>query len=224
MTALEVTLIVIGLIFLVGSFFIKDKLSQKDIDRMAKLSETELKILVDKNLKNAGSQIEDSIEESLADATEGVKRQMEKETNEKIMAISEYSDTVLESINKSHNEIMFLYSMLNDKHKDLTELASQLQEFSDNMKDTENELLGRLSAAAGEMETRVEETNTGISQDEIIEAAAGLKEDETNHNDQILILHRQGKTDIEIAKELGIGLGEIKLVIGLFKGEIPREA
>jgi hypothetical protein len=36
--------------------------------------------------------------------------QESEETNEKIMAISEYSDTVMENMNKTHNEIMFLYN------------------------------------------------------------------------------------------------------------------
>ena len=34
MTALEITLIVIGVVFLVGSFFVSDKLSQKDVDQI----------------------------------------------------------------------------------------------------------------------------------------------------------------------------------------------
>ena len=36
-----------------------------------------------------------------------IERGGEKETNEKILAISEYSDTVLTSMNKSHDEIVF---------------------------------------------------------------------------------------------------------------------
>ncbi len=39
-----------------------------------------------------------------------------------------------------------------------------------------------------------------------------------NNNRRILDLHRAGKSDIEIAKELGLGLGEVKLVIDLFEG------
>ena len=49
------------------------------------------------------------------------------------MAISEYSDTVMENMNKTHNEIMFLYNMLNDKHTELTGLATdyrRLQQMS----------------------------------------------------------------------------------------------
>ena len=38
-------------------------------------------------------------------------------------------------------------------------------------------------------------------------------------NEQILALYKQGKDGVEIAKELGCGFGEVKLVLGLFKEE-----
>ena len=38
-----------------------------------------------------------------------------------------------------------------------------------------------------------------------------------NRNEAILALHRLGKGEVEIAKELGLGVGEVRLVIELFK-------
>ena len=232
MTAVEVVLIVIGLIFVLGSFFLKEKLSEKDIAEMSKMSEKELKIIVDKQLKSANTQIEDYVDEAIDATSDKTKRELEKMTNEKIMAISEYSDTVLESINKSHEEIMFLYSMLNDKHSELTNLASELQRFSDHMRTTENEVLERLSEAALEVSEKVkaQEAEPIVTEEEAMQEAvyendrknsAGQSEatsSESNHNIRILELHKQGKTNVEIAKELGLGLGEVKLVLGLFRG------
>ena len=40
-----------------------------------------------------------------------------------------------------------------------------------------------------------------------------------NSNDRILELHKEGKSNMAIAKELGLGIGEVKLVIDLFKGQ-----
>ena len=37
-----------------------------------------------------------------------------------------------------------------------------------------------------------------------------------NKNDEILALHRQGKSVLEISKELSVGQGEVKLVIDLY--------
>ena len=217
MTALEVTLVIVGIIFVIVSFFIEEKLSQKDIDRIVSLSENELKVIVDRQLRGAEEQIEESIAESLGEAHEATKRAMEKETNEKIMAISEYSDTVLESMNKTHNEILFLYSMLGDKHTELTELAGQLGQFSEKMKNTEDEVLHNLAEAARELEINMSAPEP-INQDEAVRQAVEAEE-EGNHNDEILERHQAGMSDVEIAKELGLGLGEVKLVIGLYKGE-----
>ena len=41
---------------------------------------------------------------------------------------------------------------------------------------------------------------------------------ESNSNDQILELHKAGKSNMAIARELGLGIGEVKLVIDLFEG------
>ena len=41
---------------------------------------------------------------------------------------------------------------------------------------------------------------------------------EENSNDRILELHKAGKSNMAIARELGLGIGEVKLVIDLFKG------
>ena len=39
-----------------------------------------------------------------------------------------------------------------------------------------------------------------------------------NNNERILELHNNGKSNVAIAKELGLGVGEVKLVIDLFEG------
>lgn len=223
MTAVEITLIIVGIVFLLVSFLVQEKLSPKDIESITNLSENELKIIVEKQLKNANDQVEDAITDVVEDKTETTKRALEKETNEKIMAIDEYSNTVFESMNKTHNEILFLYSMLNDKHTELTDLATQLQQFSEHMKNTENEVLENLALAAQDVRQKVNETKP-IDENEAILASLGTDgqeadQDQINHNDRILMLHQQGFSDVEIARELGLGLGEVKLVIGLFKGE-----
>lgn len=220
MTGVEIFLILIGVVFLLGSFMVRDQLSKKDIDQISKLSETELKLIIDKQLRSADSQVETAIEDKMDEALAIADRAMDKNVNEKIMAISEYSDTVLDSMDKTHNEIMFLYSMLNDKHKELTDLAGELSHFSEQMKATENAALQKLANAAEKLEEEIL-TPVDLDQNEMLAEAVKRQGngDEKNHNDDILFLHEMGKSDVEIAKELGLGLGEVKLVIGLFKEE-----
>lgn len=220
MTGIEIVLIVIGIVFLLGSFFVSDRLSQKDIDQISKLSEEELRLILQKKLGDADAKVEEAIDNKMDDALELSERAMEKLSNEKIMAISEYSDTVLDSMDKTHNEIMFLYSMLNDKHKELTELAGELSRFSTQMKATEDAALQKLADAAEKLEEDVISPQKVDSGSALAEAVKQQTADtERNHNEDILFLHGMGKTDVEIAKQLGLGLGEVKLVIGLYKEE-----
>ena len=84
-------------------------------------------------------------------------------------------------------------------------------------------MLENLALAAQDVRQKVNETKP-IDENEVILAslgtdAKGTEQDQINHNDRILMLHQQGLSDVEIARELGLGLGEVKLVIGLFKGE-----
>ncbi|MCI5518030.1 hypothetical protein FYJ75_05680 [Roseburia sp. MUC/MUC-530-WT-4D] len=222
MTAVEIALIIIGLIIMIGSFFVQEKITNKDIENICELNDDQMKMIVEKQLKNADQRIDDAITDKLDELMDIADRAMAKETNEKMMSISEYSDTVLSAMNKSHNEIMFLYSMLNDKHEELTNLAGELQNFSNQLKNTENEILGKLADAADAVEEKMTEP-ADIDREQMLEASVqSVDEPNANSNARILQLHKLGKTDVEIAKELGLGLGEVKLVIGLYKGDNVR--
>lgn len=219
MTGVEIILILVGLVLMVGSFFVTEKLSGADLDKIAELSKTEMKLILDKELTQADNKIEDQIDAAIEDSIEKVERGLDKETNEKMMAIGEYSDTILEKMNQTHNEIMFLYSMLNDKHQELTELAGSLRQMSadihremEEFQELRTDLAEQLEPQKDEKETvEAEEPQTRI-------------EENYNHNEKILELHKQGMSFVDIAKQLGLGLGEVKLVVGLFKGEDNSEA
>lgn len=219
MTGIEITLILIGIVFIFASFFMQEKLTHKEMGEIAGLSEKQLNMIVERQLKNANGQIEDAIDEIADESLEIAKRAMEKETNEKIMAISEYSNTVIEAMNKTHNEVLFLYNMLDDKHKELTELATNLQQFSETMKTTEHDVLQNLVDAARDIEQKTDPQTRMEMQSEITEAEETVEEEDMgNHNERILELRQQGLTDVQIARQLGLGLGEVRLVIGLYKG------
>ena len=317
MTTLEITLILVGIVFLIGSFMVKDKLSKNDLDKIADMSAEELKVITEKEIKNAELAIDGMLDEHIASKTDETKRDLEKETNSKIMAINEYSDTVLDSINKSHNEIMFLYSMLNDKHEELTRLSGNIEKITAQAKKTfepvEASKINNLSnktvlnakpvVNAAPVSNRQAVTESrGIASSDIVTGTkntASVKKQnvsaqnmmsqhaavqnimsqntvvrntavpntvvpnmaaqnavaqnvavsnmtaqnmtasntamqsrnlsdtdvqsgrvydisEINHNPQILRLYKSGKNIVEIAKELGLGKGEVKLVIDLY--------
>lgn len=236
MTGVAWILLLIGVVFMIGSFFVTEKLSPSELNQIAELSEEELKRIIDRGLKNAETRIEDAIDEQVDQSSEKVDRSLEKVTNDKIMAISEYSDTVIESMNKTHNEIMFLYSMLNDKHTELTGMAADLQRLAADVRSLEekapltapqaaSERAVAVSAASAVTPVPVETADT--TERETAAAPAEQKEEmpETEETKQeglhaeILKLKKLGMTEVQIAKKLGIGIGEVRLVNGLYRGE-----
>ena len=236
MTGVAWILLLIGVVFMIGSFFVTEKLSPSELNQIAELSEEELKRIIDRGLKNAETRIEDAIDEQVDQSSEKVDRSLEKVTNDKIMAISEYSDTVIESMNKTHNEIMFLYSMLNDKHTELTGMAADLQRLAADVRSLEEKApltapqaapdrSAAVSAASAVTPVPVETADT--TERETAAAPAEQKEEmpETEETKQeglhaeILKLKKLGMTEVQIAKKLGIGIGEVRLVNGLYRGE-----
>ena len=134
---------------------------------------------------------------------------------------------------------MFLYSMLNDKHKDLTDLAANLQKLTANLHDVEQQMTEKTLRAQARLQqpepiiekpAKVQKKEIPVEKkvkSESIKKAVEVKKkpetdteiNEKNDNDAILRLHAEGKSDVEIAKLLDRGLGEVRLVIGLHRGE-----
>lgn len=214
MTALEICLIIIGIAAIAVSYFISEKISEEKLKEAAKelvLGE-ESRASLQNQTRAAVENILENMTDTIADRTE---RELEKLSNEKIMSVHDYSNTVLEEINKSHNEIMFLYSMLDDKDKELKNTVREVQ--------SAVKAVRRLESVEVEEADQPEEDNTSDVRPEelsmLLEAVPDEpEEDVKNNNDRILKLHQEGKTNLEIARELGLGLGEVKLVIDLFRG------
>ena len=127
MTGLEFGLLLIGALLVAASFFMTKKFSDSDIDELKKMSESQIKVILEKQLKEADGVIEAAIDSKMDQKMEELDVRSDKETNNKIKQISEYSDSVLDSMNKSHDEIMFMYDMLNEKQEKTTELTKNLQ-------------------------------------------------------------------------------------------------
>ncbi len=228
MAGIEILLLIIGVVFFIASFFITEKLGPGELNKIGELSNDEIQKVMERELGKAAGDIEDRVEEKAEAVLANSERSMEKICNEKILAINEYSDTVVESMNKTHNEIMFLYSMLNDKHAELTTLASKLQslisELEKKNEEIENHMVQRMPVKAGIEEPALvaEEPVTPTIDDReesLLPEGDGSALEESNHNAEILALHKEGKTGIDIARELSLGLGEVQLVIGLYEGK-----
>ena len=200
-------------------------------------------------MNNAGTQMDEVIEQKIEEAGEQAERAMEKESNEQIMQSHEYSETVMESMKKTHDEIMFLYSMLNDKHTEMTSMTGDLQRLAADIRNLQENLSAKAGtsirkpvAESHVVQQPVMKQNAVVQPmtetidvqpepevqvnrfQEIQELEQKTEKPETADaqgmsNDMILKLYEQGLSKVEIAKQLGRGLGEVNLVIELYKGD-----
>lgn len=269
MSMTEIIVLVLGILLVVLSYILPvGKKGQNQ--NTENIGEEQIREMVRKEISDAKTQIQDIVDETITYSMEKTERSMERLTNEKIMAVNEYSDTVLEQINKNHKEAVFLYDMLNDKHDNLKETVSEAvktaTEVKQSVKEAEfipikiaqvEDAAERILAQFPEVENVQEDykendTDSEIMPEEVVEAAKmdeQMSEEEVsiltkqqkeekaekagkvdissiaapgkggrNSNERILELHKSGKSNMAIAKELGLGIGEVKLVIDLFEG------
>ncbi len=236
MSTLEICLLVVGIVLMIASFFITEKLSSNELNKLSELSTEEMRKILERNLNDAQKKVDNMVDQvidhSIEKSMEVVERALDKETNEKMRVLTEYSDTVLESINKTHNEVMFLYSMLNDKHSELTKYAGNLAQLGIHLEELEQKV-EKTVAESDEIICKVQEAQQ-IQQAPPVPEESDLvdtlsehqdtteeqqKGEQLNHNQMILEKYKEGKSAIEIAKALGLGVGEVRLVIGLFREE-----
>lgn len=292
MTALEIVLLILGSGIFVASFVLPEK--KKELNESEKqLTKEQIQEMMQEEMKQAKQQVSDVIEETVSYSVEKTERALERITNDKLQAITEYSGTVLSDIHKNHEETVFLYDMLNSKHENLKETASEVsqavKEANEAVSEAEQTTQEAIEATQALDEAVQNATNTefvpmNFSSVEHVEAEDALEQilleeiDEAlledtekvenekpvekkattrkpaqkntsraksqtksrtrkkadhpsdvnisfdlvkdgsnqNSNDRILELHKAGKSNIAIAKELGLGVGEVKLVIDLF--------
>ena len=148
MNWLEVALLVFGVGAFAGSFLIKEK--TKEDEGVQQVDPELRRSVIDKEMRDAKERVAEVVDETLEYAVEKTERASERISNEKIMAINEYSETVLADINKSHQEVMFLYDMLNDKHNNLKETVKHVDKTAKEAEEAANAAALALAAKAKE--------------------------------------------------------------------------
>lgn len=259
MLTLQIFLIVIGIAVIVVSYFISDRAAEERLKQKAEeiVLGSDSKDILLRQTKEAVGEILENLSDDVAVRAE---RELEKMSNEKIMAVHEYSETILSEINKNHNEVMFLYSMLDDKDKEIKQTVRAVHDslksvkrveellenpkyltISDDVSDTGAVSVSERTSSSPVLfsakmpvhplllneEREIKKTennfNIDIMPEEVPEfvaatAAAGSSvlgaKDKKN---KIIELHKKGYTNIEIAKTLGVGVGEVKLALGLYR-------
>ena len=127
MDIVEIVLLATGGIIFILSFLIPGK---KGIASAAseKLVREQVRDMVNQELDQVRGRIDIAVDDAAAHAADKTERSLERLSNEKIMAVNEYSDTVLAQIHKDHEEAMFLYDMLNNKHDSMKRTLSEINQ------------------------------------------------------------------------------------------------
>ena len=231
MDILEVILLIVGIVIFIGSFLLPA--GRSDAGRIdTDAAKQEIHGLIEEEMKTVRAQVQDKVEETSEDVVEKAERSLERPTNEKIMAVNEYSNTVLQEIHKNHEEAMFLYDMLNSKHANIKDTISKMDKAVKAVenKTAENKVVEDKTATdktatdktAGMVEEKTADTPKTepliqLENSPEIGFMGETVQEGQNNNEKILEMHRQGKSTVAIAKELGLGVGEVKLVIDLYK-------
>lgn len=155
-------------------------------------------------VRQVAQTIDSIIEKKMQDIEDKTEARLDKISNTKILEMNEYADGVLKEINRNHNEVMFMYDMLNEKDK----------EIKTTVKDVNVTRMNRGYAYNDAKQQSAMEEPKIVMQD--IEDFV-LDESLSTH-DKIRKLYSNGYNDVEIAKRLKIGVGEVRLVINLSSG------
>lgn len=235
METMEIVLLIAGGIIFILSFFIPEKKGTVS-GQTKEVAREEIAELVNREMENVRGHVDDVVEEAVTYAMEKTERSLERLSNEKIMAVNEYSDTVLAEIHKNHEEAMFLYDMLNSKHtnlkntvsevnrtvKEAEETVTSFQKLAPETVGTEETVLQTVKPVGGMAAQKEQEPERAEAEQNAAGRVSFLQETDAegrNNNERILELYNQGKSKVAIAKELGLGVGEVKLVIDLFKNQ-----
>lgn len=235
MTALQIFLIVTGIAVIAVSYFISDRVAEEQLKKKAEeivLGSDSKEIL----LRQTKETVEEILENLSGDVTVRAERELDKISNEKIMAVHEYSETVLNEINKNHNEVMFLYSMLDDKDKEIKQTVKAVRDTLKSVQRVEKIIEEKQFAGIEQNadDSALEQSTVCQEEQDTADKAAAQNKPEVapeaapesvtapnsqnSSKEEIIRLHNEGMSNVEIAKSLSLGVGEVKLVLGLLQG------
>ena len=230
MTGLEIVLLIAGFFCLCISFFVARRTvpeqNQEDaVQASAIWTEKEEQMIRDRV-----NEILSDRQNELVDSTE---ERMNHLCNDKIMAVDEFSKQILEKIENNHQEVVFMYNMLNEKEKEvknvILEPVKQQEEKPAPVVETAqtqtaiSRLTSRETVKEKQKPAKKEAVRKQAPQSKpvqpVLSPKAEIPKASGDVNSQIRKMYQEGKSVLEISKELNIGQGEVKLVIALYGGK-----
>lgn len=240
MNAIEIFLIVAGIICVIVSVVMNfsDQSDKKEV--------TVSTDLTDEQKNKIKQQVDTIIDDQVNGLSEKTEAALDKISNTKILEMNEYAESVLGEINRNHNETVFLYDMLNEKAKEIkttvkdvnntkrqvekihaevkasddipvdnnTDAVNESKQQEKDSKDTKDIAKERLTALNKKNNEKIKSSDGKRK----VNRQAEKLDPDMSSNEKILKLSEMGVSVKEIAKQLNLGIGEVKLVIDLYKG------
>lgn len=225
MIVIEIILVVIGIAAVVCSYKISD--SKADHQMIVKEDDGEGE---EKSLEQWEDEIQDMVQEKSQEMLQEASEALSRLSNEKIMGMDEYSSQVLERMNKNHEEVVFLYNMLNEKEEEMKELVHHIDSVKAHAHDEMAAEYQSLMESISQLREREqllenyakqqEETKKPAEQaSNLLEKTEEKKDEEVEavYDRDIISLYKKGNSILDISRMLSLGQGEVKLVIDLYE-------
>ncbi len=256
MTVMGIVLLILGALLFVASFMVGNR--EQDSKKSSRAMGLKLDRMIDERIEQVKGRLTDVASVAREEEEERAKRELDRLTNDKIMAIDDYSKVVLEEIERNHKEVMFLYDMLENKTTDIKNTLRKADAVKREQEDSIRESAQREEGPAT-VENTVQPIDDGMdsirellyedkdkksvsgmdrlknavngaqgadpvpTMENDIENAGGLTEEKTDtelsRNDRVLEMKRAGMDNVDIAKSLDMGVGEVNLITDLFSND-----
>ncbi len=235
MSTPQIILLIAGFVFILLSFFLVER--PKAGKRQTSLSDSFNYELSEEEKKKIRQQVQAVIDKEMSDCFLDAEDKLNRLSNEKIMAINEFSTGVLEKIEMNNSEVVFLFQMLKEKEEELKETFSKMETVRRDVRDLLEKLSklmavrNKVSSVTAKSEEHYESTEEKLKALEEAEAmefvhSEKISEDYSDtldssqliakHKDEIISLHKKQYSIRDISKQLGLGQGEVKLVLDLY--------
>lgn len=224
MNAAEIILLILGFLSISISFFVGKKEKKSDSPETAEYQSRD--IWTEKEETMVREQIEAILSEERENVIAETTDQLNRKSNEKIMEFDEFSAQLLEKINHNHEEVVFMYNMLSEKEKEFKETAVKKEPAEKpsviEAVDQENKNVSKepekKSVKAADKRVKTQTDAEEKPKTDKPETEKDEKSDDGGVNEKIIEMYKQGKSVLDISRELDIGQGEVKLMISLYGG------
>lgn len=239
MSPVEIIFVLLGIGILIASCFVGSK--EEKTDTAMLLQEQALELQKEEIKKYAEQLLEEKSEETVVKTDD----YLSKISNEKIMSVNDFSTQIIEKIDANHKEVVFLYEMLNQKEDEIKQTVQQFDKEKQELQEVIGDVIKLTKQIKSTMKTDTAKeasatvkkktepkkstvkpvTDTKVKAPEPVKAVENRIDGQLEfaemlpadrQKEEVLKLHKQGKSVLEISKAMGMGQGEVKLIIGLY--------